>query len=100
MISDAKQRRLDEIERLPRHDDPRFVQPFDRTSHTPRTGYTVVHATSLAALAILAVPAVTALAGALGGPIAAIIAVWVMTTACVVVVVLRRHRAQPPRCWR
>jgi hypothetical protein len=99
MISDAERRRLDEIETLLRLEDPAFVRRFDGRTHTPSSSRTVLRATILAALAIVVVPAGTAVAGALGGPVAAAMAVWVMTSMCVGVVLCRR-RAQPPRRWR
>jgi len=41
MISDAERRRLDEIERLLRLQDPAFVRRFDQRTHTPRRSRTV-----------------------------------------------------------
>jgi hypothetical protein len=93
MISNAEQRRLDEIERLLRLEDPALVRRFDERPHTPRT---VVRTAVLAAFALLVTPVVTAVAGALGGPIAALVAACVMTTVCVGAVLWRR-RAQSPR---
>jgi len=98
MISDAERRRLDEIERLLRLQDPAFVRRFDQRTHTPRRSRTVVRATILAALAILVMPVVTAVAGALGGSVAAVVSLCVMTSICAGVV-LWRLRAQPPRRW-
>jgi len=99
MISDAERRRLDEIERLLRQEDPAFARRFDGRTRTPRNARTMVRATLLAALAIVVAPVATAVAVALGGPVAAVMAVFVMTTMCVGVVLWRR-RAQPPKRWR
>jgi hypothetical protein len=99
MINDAERRRLDEIERLLRLEDPAFVRRFDQGSGSRRRTRTRVRASILAALAILAIPAVTAAAGALGGPIAAVAAVWVMTASCAGIM-LWRLPAQPSRRWR
>jgi uncharacterized membrane protein YoaK (UPF0700 family) len=92
MISDAERRRLDEIERLLRDEDPAFVQRFDERTHTPRT---VV----LAVLAFLVMPITGAVAGALGGPVAAVLALCAVTAVCVGIVLWSR-RARPPRRWR
>jgi Flp pilus assembly protein TadB len=92
MISDAEQRRLDEIERLLRLDDPALVRRFDERPQTPRTAV-------LVAFALLVTPVVVAVAGVLGGPISALVAVCVMTTMCFGLVRWRR-RGQPPRRWR
>ena len=99
MISDPERRRLDEIERLLRLEDPAFVQRFDdQRTRRPRRPRTVVRATILAALAILVLPVVTAVAGALGGSVAAVVSLCVMTSIWAGVV-LWRLRAQPPRRW-
>ncbi len=99
MISDAERRRLDEIERLLRLEDPAFVRRFDRQTHTPRSARTVVRATIVAALAIVVAPVVTAVAVAIGGPLAAVMAVCIMTTTMCIGVVLWRRRPQPPGRW-
>jgi hypothetical protein len=87
MISDSERRRLDEIERLTRLDDPVFVRRFDEPQSTTRT---IVCTTILVAIAILVVaPFVIAVAVAIGGPQAAL-AVFVLTALCVGVVFWRR----------
>ncbi len=80
MISDAERRRLDEIERLLRQEDPAFARRFDGRTRTPRAARTMVRATLLAAFAIVVVAVATAVAVAMGGPIAAVMAVCIMTT--------------------
>jgi Protein of unknown function (DUF3040) len=87
MISDSERRRLDEIERLMRLDDPVFVRRFDERQCTTRT---MVCTTILAAIAILVVaPFVIAVAVAIGGPQAAL-AVFVLPALCVGVVLWQR----------
>ena len=95
MISDAERRRLDEIERLMRLEDPAFAQRFDQLPPTPRT---VACTAILVAVAIVVPPAVTAIAVAIGGSVAAVLTLCVMTTVSVGVV-LWRHRARPSRRW-
>ena len=92
MISDADQRRLDEIERLLRLDDPALARRFDQQPHPPRP---VLRTTILATLALLLTLVATSIAAALGGPIAALVAASAMTTTCVGLLLWRR-RAQPP----
>jgi Flp pilus assembly protein TadB len=98
MISDAERRRLDEIERLMRLEDPVFVQRFYGRTHTRRGARSVARTAILASLAIVVAPAVSAVAAALGGPVAAVMAVFVMTTVCVGVVFWRRRAERPKRC--
>jgi Flp pilus assembly protein TadB len=92
MISDAEQRRLDEIERLLRLEDPALVRRFDQRPRPPRCS---VRSTVLTALAILLTVVVAAVGAASGAPIAALVTVFIATAVCVGVVLWRR-RAQPP----
>ena len=72
MISESEQRRLAEIERVLRRDDPDFVRHFDKRSFTPRKRHL------WAILAILIVSAVAAVAAAFGGAGMAVIVVSVI----------------------
>jgi Flp pilus assembly protein TadB len=97
MISDADGRRLDEIERLLRLEDPAFARRFDERPRAPRSARSVLRGAVLAALVLVAVPVVTAVEAALGGPLAAVVAMCAVITVCVGVVLWRR--AQQRRRW-
>jgi hypothetical protein len=98
MISDAERRRLDEIERLLRLEDPAFARRFDERRRAPRSAGAVVRGAVLAGLVIVVVPVVTAIGAPLGGPLAAVVVMCAVIVVCVGVVLWWR-RTQQPRRW-
>jgi hypothetical protein len=80
MISDAEQRRLDEIERLLRLEDPGFVRRFDGGPAAPDRVRTPAQVALVVLASILGLLVVGVIAAGLGGPIAAVIAVGALAT--------------------
>jgi hypothetical protein len=83
MISDAERRRLDEIERLLRLEDPGFVRRFDGGPAAPDRSRTLARVAVVVLASILGLLVVGVIAATLGGPIAAMIAVGAFATLCV-----------------